>query len=343
MPQQILTEEYDEIRRILKDESFADDKKTKALVTKLKVLLGPDGPVKTHAGALSTLRDACERDFLQNLFGTSKDKEAAGILKVAGDGGDVNDKAAVLKTLRHMRLMTKFGGHCLWTLSLPKDYDAWLTDEFDGLASKPLSDKLGLTAEYFTKQQLKDMTTSSQTAAKWANKAMAVCASSSGKSGKKSDELVKRWFADEAQSEDDIKNIKTKLRLGFQKIASAALSGKMIFTDNPFHRGTEYEQSEAYVWYDRLNVVYIEKEFFGTSNLLTGATNWARIIVHELSHSQLDTDDVRYAWHANSISPDSATYPTSDALNNADNWAYFAADANGALTQKNRNDALVRP
>ncbi len=33
----------------------------------------------------------------------------------------------------------------------------------------------------------------------------------------------------------------------------------------------------------------------------------------------------------------------SDALNNADSWAYFAADANGALRQNERDKTLVRP
>ncbi|MEN8179019.1 MAG: M35 family metallo-endopeptidase [Pseudomonadota bacterium] len=342
MPKQILTEEYDYLRSILRDEGFADDRDTKTLISKLKTLLGSDGPDKAHASSLDTLRDYCERGLFQRLFGSAKNKESAGILTLAGGAGHLDRKAAALKTLRHFRLMTKFGGHSLWLLSLPKDYRAWLTDEFSGLNKVNLTSKLGKTNEYFTKKEMRDLTSSSQRAASWANKAMSICSNTKGVGAEKAETLVKRWFADESQDDADITTIKGALRLGFQKIAVAATSGKMIFTDNPFHRGTEYEESEAYVWYDRLNVVYIEKDFFGNQNLLTGPTNWARIIVHELSHSQLDTDDVRYAWHASSISPKAGSFSTADALNNADSWAYFAADANGALSQKNRNDALVR-
>jgi hypothetical protein len=343
MPNQIFTEEYDDIRTILRDDAFAGDAKIQALVGKLKSLLAADGPDKAQAAALDTLRDYCERGFLQRLFGSATNKETTGILTLAGDAANLDRKAAALKTLRHFRLMTKFGGHSLWLLSLPKPYRKWLTDELSGLNEAQLKPKLSLTKEYFTNKEMRDLTTSSQRAASWANKAMAICSSTKGVGATKAATLIKRWFADEThQDSAKIDEIGAKLRLGFQKIATAATSGKMIFTDNPFHRGTQYEESEAYVWYDRLNVVYIEKAFFGKENVLTGSVNWARILVHELSHSQLRTDDIRYAWHANSIAPKAGSFSTADALNNADSWAFFAADANGELTQKNRNDALVR-
>ena len=92
----------------------------------------------------------------------------------------------------------------------------------------------------------------------------------------------------------------------------------------------------------------IEGDFFGTKNTLTGMTNWARIIVHELSHRMLKTDDVethgdpRYAWHPRGIGPMKGSFSTAQAMKNADNWGWFAADAAGELSQKNRNDALVR-
>lgn len=337
MAKRILTEEYDALREILRDENFSKCSTSKQLIGSLKSLLANDGPDKTHASALKTLRKSCEGGFL------SKSKESEAILKLAGGATNLDKKAAALKTLRHLRLMKKFGGHCLWVLSLPTPYSKWPTDEFSGLNKTSLTPKLSLSNEYFSKSEQKNLLSSSQTAAKWANKSMAICSNTKGVGGEKVNTLIKRWFADASQSDADITTIKAKLVAGFQKIAVAATSGKMIFTDNPFHRGTQYENSEAYVWDDRLNVIYIEKEFFGTGNILSGSVNWARILVHELSHSQLNTDDVRYAWHANSISPDAATFPTSDALNNADSWAYFAADANGALRKSERNKALVRP
>jgi len=337
MAKRILTEEYDALREILRDENFSDSNASKRLIGSLKSLLANDGPDKTHATALKTLQKSCKGGFF------SRGNESEAILKLAGDATHLDKKAAALKTLRHLRLMKKFGGHCLWILSLPTPYRKWLTDEFSGLNTASLTSKLTLSDEYFSKSEQKNLLISSQTVAKWANKSMAICSNTQGIGGEKADTLIKRWFADASQSDADITAIKTKLVAGFQKIAVAATSGKMIFTDNPFHRGTTYENSEAYVWDDRLNVIYVEKEFFGTGNILSGSVNWARILLHELSHSQLNTDDVRYAWHANSISPDSASFPSADALNNADSWAYFAADANGALRQNERDKALVRP
>lgn len=350
MANQIFSEEYDEIRAILRSNTFSNDKNAGTLLTDLQGVLGQDGPNKSKAKALDKLRDACERGFFQKLFGSAGQKESEGILALAGGGPAVNKKAAALKTLRHMRLLTSYGGHCVWVVSLPKPYSKWPIEEFDGANTETLKTKLGHIDEYHTRKEMRDMTASTQKASAWALKAGAVCSSTKGVGAEKAETLIKRWFADENnEDEANINRIKGVLGRGFGKIAAAATSGKMVLTENPVHRGTQFEQSEAYVWYDRLNVIYIEGAFFGKSNLLTGMTNWARIIVHELSHSQLQTKDIethgvaRYSWHPRGIGPMAGSFSTAQALDNADNWAWFAADANGALSQKNRNDALVRP
>ena len=189
---------------------------------------------------------------------------------------------------------------------------------------------------------MRDLASSSQTALKWANKAQAICSETKGVGAEKAGELVKRWFADEDTTDEDIAKYKKTLAEGFKKIAVAASSARLIFTDNPIDRGGEFEESEAYVWGDRLNVVYIESDFFGHENLLSGPTNWARIVVHELSHLKLNTVDVpgRYAWGG--IMPHKGGFPASKAITNADSWAWFCADCNSALTEKNRLDALKK-
>ena len=94
-----------------------------------------------------------------------------------------------------------------------------------------------------------------------------------------------------------------------------------------------------------MDVVYIESNFFvdNVGNVLPGQTNWTRIMLHELTHLVCGTTDVpagsdsRYAWYG--IGPH-AGYPGSDCITNADNWAFFAADCAGALTDGPRTSAL---
>ena len=65
-------------------------------------------------------------------------------------------------------------------------------------------------------------------------------------------------------------------------------------------------------------------------------------MLHELTHLVCGTTDVengdsRYAWYG--IGPH-AGYPGAECVTNADNWAFFAADCAGVLTDGQRNSAL---
>ena len=98
--------------------------------------------------------------------------------------------------------------------------------------------------------------------------------------------------------------------------------------------------SEAFVFTQRepLDVVYVEGAFFGSGNLLKGLKNWTRILVHELSHREQKTVDKFYAWQG--IKPVVGGFPSADAIVNAESWAFFCADAAGALTDGDRQSAL---
>ena len=74
--------------------------------------------------------------------------------------------------------------------------------------------------------------------------------------------------------------------------------------------------------------------------MLSGRLNWARIVVHELSHREVATVDVpgRYGWQG--IKPDAGAFPAAKAITNAENWAFFAADCAGVLPEHSRNEAL---
>ncbi len=340
MAHRIFTEEYDAIRKILKTESFSSDAAAQRLIASLRSVVATDGPNKSQGRALDDLRDQCERGLLNKVFGSRKEKEAEGILALAGDDTRLAKKAAALKALRHFYLMTKFGGHSLWVNSLPAHYRKWTTEQLGGISNKDqLKTELKKIEGRFSSQQMRDLVSCSQTAAAWANRTHGMCSKTSGLGALRVDRLIRRWFADEDTTDADIKSMRATLREGFKKIATAALSGKMVFTDNPIDRGTADENNFAYVWYDRLNVVYIEGQFF-KPGLFSGPRHWALIVVHELSHSQCNTVDVPGHYDFDGIKPKRGTFPSSKAITNADNWAWFSADCNFALTQKNRDDAL---
>lgn len=343
------TEEYDEIRSQLKSTTVNLSKSDQQIVDSLLLMLDESGPSASHAKALDQLRKACKRGFFQKLFGSAADLEADALLKLAGDSANKNKRAAALKNLRHMYLLSKFGGKDTWMLSLPKSYSAWPTDEMENSGNLALKVKLKDVNEYHSTKEMRDLQAASQKAIAWAQKAAAVCGG--GQTSKQAKALISRWFLDEDhQKDEDIDKIRKQLCTGFGKISSAAGSGRMVLTDNPKYRGTQHENSEAFVITsgERLNVIYIEKAFFNSNNTLTGMKNWARIIVHELSHSQLNTDDVkipgdthaRYSWHPKGIRARKANYHTDLAITNADNWAFFCADAAGELTETERNTAL---
>ncbi|WP_439119884.1 hypothetical protein, partial [Marivita sp.] len=98
----------------------------------------------------------------QTDFGLDKDREANGILDLSGTGATKNKKAAALKTLRHLYLLSRFGGHDAWALSLPKSYRNWATGEFEHANEASLSTKLKDINEYHSKSDLKNLQHASQ-------------------------------------------------------------------------------------------------------------------------------------------------------------------------------------
>ncbi|HEY3720020.1 MAG TPA: M35 family metallo-endopeptidase, partial [Roseiarcus sp.] len=112
-----------------------------------------------------------------------------------------------------------------------------------------------------------------------------------------------------------------------------------IYTDSVSERGTNANaNTEAFFWGDSLNVVYIEEEFFGNGNTLTGITNWTRILIHEITHMVLSTKD--HAYEHQAMAP--AVLGSAKCLENADSWAWFCADCGGALTDGQVKNALAR-
>jgi hypothetical protein len=354
-----LSTEYDAIKAALDAGGFASDKETAALVPLLKKVVGNDGFDPTQSDALEKLRTRL-------LLGTgtpSSDKsvsEGKRTLDMASayagntfsGNAQAIQRAAALKGLRHTHLLAKAGARSVWVVNIPRAYRDWPSLELAGLSAteKTLVSRINRTRAYFSDRHMRHMHTGARDALRWVQKTLIVLGNY-GKDKGKSANLVKRWFETGSTSASDLDAIVVKLVDGFKKIQAALNSNQLIFSDYPPDRGTADEKNtEAFVfngaWADRLKVVYIEKGFFARgANVLSGRDNWARIIVHELSHSLLGTEDYppdnSYGWQG--INPKDGKFNGNGAIRNAENWAYFAGDCAHALSKSEAATALKLP
>jgi hypothetical protein len=328
---------YDEMRNGLASSGFSTDKEWSKVVDRARKFMAGDGFVVSEASLTDDLRKKLVKS---NASGT---KEAVCIFECAGSkpsgaavvDPDLAKRLAALKTIRHTYLLKKFGGHKVWIVSIPPSFTEW--PHLDLCAPRAAAvTKLDDTTERFADEDRKNLGNASQEGLKWVHKAMVV-ASSPKKSS--NFELIARWFADGNSTDADVFAMATTLNTGLKKIAAALKSGGLIYTDGVTFRGTtEMIGTEAFAWADSLDVVYIESEFFGTSNTLTGLTNWARIVIHELTHRKLDTDD--HAYEHQGMNP--KKIGAARAIDNADSWAWFCADCAGMLTRGQVDNALAR-
>ena len=317
---------------------FSDDKKWKKIIDKARLLVGVNGLDSSNAKAASDLRNKVIKSAVK------EGSEAAVMFKAAGEKlsgtGVVNQidtslskRLGALKMLRHTYFLKKFGGHKVWVLSIPDSFTDWPHEALKG-SLVGATNKLVDITERFSVEDRKNISNASQEGLKWVHKAMIV-ASSTKKS--KNFALVARWFADNNSTDAEVTAIDSKLNIGLQKIASKLKSGCLLYTDSVSERGTtENEGTEAFVWGDTVDVVYVEEEFFGTGNTLSGLRNWARIVVHELTHRELQTKDHAYEWQG--MAPKKIS--SAKAQENADSWAWFCADCAGVLTKAEVEGAL---
>jgi Lysine-specific metallo-endopeptidase len=317
---------YAEIKAGLASQDFSPDRDWQKLVARARKLVGEQGFDAAQASLVEDLRKKVSK---ANGKG---DAEAAVLFHGAGQGGNgtVVDGAlarrlGALKTLRHTYFLKRFGAHKIWIVSIPKSFMDWPHNALKGDPGQVTS-RLNDQAERFSLEDRKNLGNASQEALKWVHKAMIVVGSPEKKAHKA---LISRWFADRDTKDAQLGAMAGQLNAGLKKIAGSLKSALLIYTDSVSERATQANAgAEAFVWDDSLDVVYVEDEFFGIENTLKGLTNWARILVHELSHSEVGTKDHAYEWQG--MNPRSIG--AAKAIDNADSWAWFCADCAGALT-----------
>ena len=353
--------QYDAAKAVVaKTDDFARD--WRPLVRQLQKLMGDDGFDAGVEVALTDLRARIVKGTSQTV--TTEDK---GLLTAAdgwadSDAGtmplEVRKRAAALKFLRHVYLLNKAGNRKVWIHSLPTDFTDWPNAYLQNNASTTAKVKelMRSKTEQFSEQQKRYLANSTQQAMAWCQKTQIVLANAAtpGAGGDGARSLVRRWFAEPGLADATLNGYVSRLSAGFKKIVAMLNKGCFIVTDWVPFRGAadadelDYLASEAFTFAangEGLDVVYIESDFFvdNAGNVLPGQVNWTRIVVHELTHLVCGTEDVdngnaRYAWYG--IGPH-AGYPGSDCIRNADNWAFFAADCAGALSDGQRAMALT--
>lgn len=327
----VFTDVYSKWVELLKTSPL--DPAWSGIQAKCKELLPPDGP----NDAKETVLDELRAKLIEAGKRKAKPAEAAAeeILKAsrAGNAG-FQDRAAMLKALRHFYLVRKKGNQSIWVVDGPKAYGQWTFDLFAGQSAIDLKATLQRESEVFGGGNRKMMSDALQLARKWSSDIQAKLSDPDDRALR----VVKRWFHDAAASEAELKASAVTLHAGFKKIAAECNSTRVVFSDRPHKRANgTYDSTFASVNAgDAMPVIYIFKLFLeaGRRNRLGKIGKlWlcALTIIHELSHKKVGTDDIQY--DDDGLKP-GAGFTTSQALDNADSWGYFAADMVGALPKK---------
>jgi len=340
---------YTDTRTSLAATTFSSEKGWDGVIKGLRGLVQPDGLAKSKSNSLDDLRKRIKSD-------SKSGKECDGFIVGAGtwgaNGAVVDDatakKLGALKLLRHTYSLTSWGSHLVWIVSTPAALREWPADAYANKNILTVKDSLSDLAEQFSSDAKKNLAKATQEGGAWCQKAMVVAGACLKGKGK-GIEIIKRWFADEDnQGEAELAAIASKLNTGFKKLAGAMTKGHVILTDVPAIRGdttntiwlSEAAAAPGSAATDGIRVIYIESAFFADQNVLSGKKNWTRILVHEMTHVELATDDVRYAHNSLGMKPERNNFSTATCLTNAESWAFFAADCAGAVDVGIRNSVL---
>ena len=337
----LFTDVYSSIISILQAKSL--DSSWTSIEAELKALCQNDGPSETKKEILKKARDKIENaaGILDYLSFNSNKAYVEEILKAA-QTKDVGfqKRAAMLKTFKHFYFVAKKGNQTIWVVDHPKAYNTWAFDQLDGKSEKDVKALLQHEDEVFGSSNRNMMSDALQLARKWSMDIVVKL----GNADAGTLAIVKRWFHTDADSEQQVKATAAILLSGFKKISNACNSTTIIFSDRP-HKRTDPTWSTTVASVnagDVMPVIYIFEAFLerGKRGFFGNIPNLWRCsmtVIHELSHKLQNTDDKSYGWQG--LKPGSSI-TASDALINADSWAYFGADLVGSLSKGTIDDVL---
>jgi len=360
--------DYDQNRKALKD-ATAFEPSWRPTVVELHDMMSRDGYDPTHDAALMRTRRKATEGPPTTLGARATAPTVAedvGLLAAVGVAADPippvpRARAAALKAARHTYLLNRAGNSQVWIHALPRQFTDWASHALaDASTPAAVRTLLKSSGEHFNALDRKNLASAVQQAMAWCQKAGMVLTGAvtppgaSGPSAPRTAarELVRRWFVGrDAVTEGDTDALARMLAAGFKSLVAAVGRGKFLLTDFvPLRAASTAEErrffdSEAFTLrsrYEGMDVVYVESNFFArdAGGVIFDQDNWTRIIVHELSHLVAGTvdHDARYAHSGIGVH---AGFPSSKAVDNADNWAFFAADCAGVLTAGHRLQALA--
>ncbi|WP_374595333.1 M35 family metallo-endopeptidase [Aquabacterium sp.] len=325
---------------ILKSTDFPTEGDWKSPVDNARLLVVADGYNVDKYKVCETLRDKVASATRKNRTQPVDTLlTAAGVISLPTSGkksipASVAKRVAVLDTLRHLWLLKKSGSHKLWVLSLPNGYRDWPEAALAGKDYDGIGTLLNDATSHFSADDRKHLSEATQHGLNWVKKAMIVAGSPDKP---RHQAIIKRWFADANSSPADLKAAAATLNAGLKKIADRIKSTFLLVTDMPMDRGNAATaRVNAFVFGDeKIDAIYVEPAFFSNLDMFKGQKNWTRIVVHELSHRAVRTQDHRYRHHPSGLKPDAgdAKFTAAQALDNADSWAMFCMDCAGQMIE----------
>jgi hypothetical protein len=250
------------------------------------------------------------------------------------------DRAALVKLLMHFHFVARRGGQVIWVMDHPNNFENWIYDQFSGKNATALVQAFQKNDEVFGGDNRKMMADALLLVRKWSSDVEIRLATKN----EKILEVVRCWFHLEDDDLSVVQKTAGNLLNGFKKISNACNTNRIIFSDLPQLRSTFNEEGTigAVAEGERLRAIYLFEAFlkFGRRDQFGNIPKlWlcALTIVHELSHMLCNTADIFYDYQGLRVRKG---FSTADALNNAESWAYFAADVVDALPTASRKKAL---
>lgn len=307
------------------------ERRLRLAIRDLRSIMGPNGFMSAADRVLYQFRLAlseCAR-------GTT---EGAVLLRLAGlQPGQVvkpetyqKDFLATLKLLRHSYRVQRAGGQTVWVVTLPSGFTFYPFDEFKVLCGNAnlLKTRLDWTDDGFDAAWRGHLGQATLDARDWARAAQAALTRAQAAQAPERD-IVRHWFAGDRATDGQVDRIIPRLSRGYGDILRTISGDQVIFGDDPFNRG-EGNVSASVCKEDTLPIINIQEHMFTrTFKRCSSQVYWGMTVVHELSHAVLKTKDHCYDHQQLEVTP---LFSSNKALNNADSWAYFAAEAANMLS-----------
>lgn len=304
----------------------------------LRALLGAAAPRLAGAEVLDQLRHRLR----QVSAGKPCSRTAAAdeMLRAArGEEPGFQDRAALLKLMRHLYVVPREGAAAVWVLDAPRAYRRWSYDAFESMRASEGEADLKQDDEVFGPANRSMMAEALQLADRWSADVQMKLQQPAIL------DEIRRWFHLPDTAPAEVEETRAVLMAGFQEIQRACSTRCIVFSDQPRERQGERGRDgwAAVTFEDRVPVIYVFPVFLECCQRhATGHAPklWqcAVTLIHVLSHKLLGTVDV--LQEHDGLKPARFANRSGMPLHNAESWAYFAAAVGNALQPATVNRVL---